>query len=526
MIFFKKVKNKYNMHFFFKKRKPKLNYYYYLLKMTCQLHADCLNEIFEYLEEDKITLYSCLLVNHYWSELSVRILWRNIWNFKNSITYNYQLKILGTLIACLPNKSKELLLKNGIFISTPTSKPPFFNYPSFCKVLSIIKLNIMINYVLKNHQISSNNQKFNISLKDKNDLVAKEIINIFINQNSSLRTLIYCLDINNNYNNNINISNDLISFKSKNNCFMDLLELKCNSNHTELFHQLIQLCHNIQSLDIIFKHNISNDLKDLIFSQNYLKSLSLIQPYYKCADWIDIIPSITKHSNTITKLFIQGKNCGSISFISKFKNLKELILSFEYNDLIINDFNELQYINFTKLQILRFDYACPKVETLITFLKNNGNNLKELYIYKCNDLLNLTIAKFCPNLKSLFTLFMKNELETLKLILISCQQLESIKIWCGSNYLKENELLEFIIKYSSKNFHELRLYNYVKSDLLSKDLESFFIGWKDRIPQKSVSFIVIKGFGDSLDTNNENMKIIEKYKKLGIIKKFLVEKNK
>ncbi|UZO20184.1 uncharacterized protein OCT59_011440 [Rhizophagus irregularis] len=175
--------------------------------MAYQLHADCLNEIFEYLEEDKITLYSCLLVNYFWSEISVRILWRNIWNFKNSITYKHQLKILGTLIACLSNISKDLLIKNGIFISIPISKPPFFNYPSFCKVLSILELYTLINDVLKNYQISFNNQKSNnisLNLKDKNYLVAKEIIKIFINQNSSLKRLNYCLNDNNN-NNIINI---------------------------------------------------------------------------------------------------------------------------------------------------------------------------------------------------------------------------------------------------------------------------------------------------------------------------------
>ena len=31
--------------------------------MPCQLPADCLNEVFEYLE-DKVDLRSCLLVNH------------------------------------------------------------------------------------------------------------------------------------------------------------------------------------------------------------------------------------------------------------------------------------------------------------------------------------------------------------------------------------------------------------------------------------------------------------------------------
>src|SRR3984957_2417455 len=100
-----------------------------LLKMPCQLPADCLNEIFEYLEKDKVALHSCLLVNRLWCEVSVRILWRNVSNYKTS---NFK-----TLISCLPDESKEILTNNGIIISTPTSKPSIFNYASFCKVLSI-----------------------------------------------------------------------------------------------------------------------------------------------------------------------------------------------------------------------------------------------------------------------------------------------------------------------------------------------------------------------------------------------------
>src|SRR5581483_3451406 len=110
--------------------------------MPCQLLADCLNEIFEYLEEDKASLHSCLLVNRLWCEIAVRILWRDIWSFRYNVQYNSCRKhvpsaIISTLIACLPNESKNFLHKNGISISSPTHKPPLFNYASFCKVLSI-----------------------------------------------------------------------------------------------------------------------------------------------------------------------------------------------------------------------------------------------------------------------------------------------------------------------------------------------------------------------------------------------------
>src|SRR5687768_5585688 len=104
--------------------------------MPCQLLSDCLNGIFECLEDKD--LHSCLLVNRLWCEVSVRILWTDIQNY-------------NTLIACLSNESKEILRENGIMISTQTSKPPLFNYVSFVKNLFIYKISYEIERVLKNH---------------------------------------------------------------------------------------------------------------------------------------------------------------------------------------------------------------------------------------------------------------------------------------------------------------------------------------------------------------------------------------
>src|SRR6266498_2737754 len=120
--------------------------------MACRLPTECLDEIFEYLDKDITTLHSCLLVNRLWCKISVRILWRNIWKFKCSFRQKSPLKvessILSTLIACLPNESKELLYENEIFISTSTSKPPLFNYVVLCKIISIYEIYEMIDDVL------------------------------------------------------------------------------------------------------------------------------------------------------------------------------------------------------------------------------------------------------------------------------------------------------------------------------------------------------------------------------------------
>ena len=161
----------------------------FMTKMTCQLSADCLNEIFEYLEcdYDKVTLHSCLLVNRLWCEISVRILWRDVWNLSEDSDSSQQ-ALLSTLISCLPKESKELLHNNGIFITTPTTKPTIFNYPSFLKVLSIydIDIMIMIKKVLERQKSTSGIRKRQKSILGsfdyRNYLTFQEILKMVMKQ--------------------------------------------------------------------------------------------------------------------------------------------------------------------------------------------------------------------------------------------------------------------------------------------------------------------------------------------------------
>ncbi|CAB4430295.1 unnamed protein product [Rhizophagus irregularis] len=473
--------------------------------MACQLPADCLYEIFEYLEESETSLFGCLLVNRSWCVVAVRILWRNIWRFLKYFTIQNQFKnetiILNTLISCLPNESKELLQK---IIPTFTSKTPMFNYAGFCRVLSIQDIGRIIDNVLEPSIDSIGSSINSLSIKYRNNLIAREIIKNFLRQISSLRRLNYCVD-------NYSILNN-ISFIGTNNCLTNLTELHCSSS---IKSDLSQICHNLQSLSIKFKENVSNDLKDLISLQKNLKNLKLF--FYGTNDWKDIIPTLTKSTNTLTTLHIYSYYCKdlSLSFIASFLNLQEIILGFE--GINLEDFKELQNIFFPKLQILRIPYQCFKLEYLINFLKKNGKNLKELHIDGGNKNLNLYIAKFCPNLKKL-SIILSNKL-ILKTIFMSCQYLESIKIWWVGRK-SEMKIFKTILKHSPKNFCELKIFNNSQSKLSPKDLKYFFIDWKDRIP---FTLIVIKGYYNSLEANRKNMKIIKKYKKLGVIKNFEIK---
>ncbi|PKY52078.1 hypothetical protein RhiirA4_469491 [Rhizophagus irregularis] len=443
--------------------------------MACQLPVDCLNEIFEYLEIDRSTLHSCLLVNRLWCEISVRILWRNALNFdlvyfkRSSNIYS----ILRALIACLPDESKILF--------------------------------IMIDGFFKNS-------------KNSKSLVANEIIKMFANQISSLKKLTY-------YHDTCDLNISFPHFPGA----RDLSELYCSSElPPDFFYQLSQICHNLQSISVnIHTSSVINELKDLISSQNNLKDLDLSA--FHGGSWTDIAPAITKHSHTITKLKLwSDDHISSFSFISSFSNLQELTFSLYIGVTgVFEDFIKLQYVNFSKLQILKFPYEWLKPEYVMKFLENNGKNLKKFYANESNKDLRLSIAKFCPNLKSLFITFMDDEQDVLKTIFISCQYLESIKILCGKSYLSVKEVFETVAINSPSNFRELKIRHITNSDASTDDLESFFACWERRTPKKLLSFTIIEDMGYHLYYfHNSLIKVIEKYENLGTIKFATIDKIK
>ncbi|PKY37570.1 hypothetical protein RhiirA4_536547 [Rhizophagus irregularis] len=459
--------------------------------MPRQLPADCLSEIFDYLENDKITLYSCLLVNRLWCEIAVRILWKDVF-CSSTPCPRVVLSLLSPIIACLPNESKDLLYKNGIFFKTSTWKPPLFNYASYCKILSINKIDQMIqNAFLQN-------------LNSDKELILQEILKVLMSQISSLKSLDYS---------KCPMNVKLINFPGAKDCLMNLTELSCCS--TDKYSELSPICHNIQSLTVEFGDFISNGLKDLISLQHNLKNVTLIYSYISLLNRTSgmeiITSSLSNFSLTLTRLKII-EYCIPLSFISCFINLQELILSYEYDDGL-NDFDQLQYIKFPRLKVLKFLYMIPKVDMLIKFLEINGKNLDELYTGEYDRSLNLAIAEFCSNLKILFVMFINVGLDTLGIILKSCQYLESINIWC--NYIDKKRFLEVLAKNTPKNFSELKIY-YIFDQIHPDELEEFFINWKIHMPRRSLSLVIIKSI--CLEVNVETMKLIEKYVEMKLIK--------
>src|ERR1051325_4093885 len=105
------------------------------------LVEDCLRIIFSELQEG--SLYSCILVNRFWCQTGVRILWKDPYNddISNITSERYQKrcnKLYNTMIYLLPVSSKQLLIDNNVILpSTVSSNEPLFNYMSFSSVISL-----------------------------------------------------------------------------------------------------------------------------------------------------------------------------------------------------------------------------------------------------------------------------------------------------------------------------------------------------------------------------------------------------
>src|SRR4051812_23932841 len=107
-----------------------------------KLNRDVLFLILKELQSDRKSLYSCLLVNRTWCEITVPILWKDPWiDGLDEVKIKSQFNVI---ISHLSNETKEYLRIQGINLPEIRLKA-FFNYISFYRYLRLCILGIMIS---------------------------------------------------------------------------------------------------------------------------------------------------------------------------------------------------------------------------------------------------------------------------------------------------------------------------------------------------------------------------------------------
>ncbi|EXX76183.1 uncharacterized protein OCT59_010128 [Rhizophagus irregularis] len=472
-----------------------------------EFNRDILFLIFEELQEDSKSLFSCLMINRLWCETVVPILWKDPWRY--NIKYANKNFLYSIITSYLSNDIKEFLTREGTQISNQSLT---FDYLSFCKSINVNIINNIIS--------------IGTASTFKQFLLQQEFYNIMIRKRSELK----CLNM-------ISLKHQIFNFPDAKAYLETLCELKCDTSiESSYFYGLAFICQNIQRLTII----------NNVVKANYgVAKLIEVQRNLKYFEWEDDFDEdyFTEEDPYEKVLLALEKNVDNInhlkiilSYVEDFEHilLMKLFPKFhKLKTLIIEDFNfiiqeQLKTSVYRDLEVLELFYISLDVVSIM--IENSGGHLREIlleydYLFEEDNfnedslILIRKIHEHCPLVERLSLAFSPSEqhfTEFEKLLKV-CRKLKSLLIIPYFKEFKKNyeygeELLKIIIRSSSTNLREIRFFE--QFILTLKTLEEFFENWRGR-PALTIFT------SNPIYEEEDYVKLINKYKKDdGVIKDF------
>ncbi|UZO12020.1 uncharacterized protein OCT59_003571 [Rhizophagus irregularis] len=476
------------------------------------LNKDILFLLFEELQDDSKSLFSCLLVNRLWCETVVPILWKNPWRFDH-INYQNKYYLFIIITLNLSDEIKESLSSQGIKLPSKLQYfPPLFDYLSYCRSINVNVINDIINI-----SSSSPYNKF---------LLQQEVYKLLMKKCPDFRFL----DMR-------SMEHQIFYFPEAIIRFESLCELKCDSSIDSIyFYGLSRICYFIQNI-IIFNTNtkVNRGIVKLLENQKNLKYFKWendFDDYVEEDTFDEIFLVLVKKSHTLTH-FISTFREGSIytfpsEILPELYNLKSLKLNFHpiFDFYYDEKFTHSIYRNLEILQLC--DYIL--INTVVCIIKNSGGQIRKILInsfdinynfYEDSLVLIKMIYESCPLIEHLSITFpsSKKHFNEFEKLLLICKELRVLDM-LDANVIEESQeikllygdnLSKVLIKVTPNNLREIRFCDYFKFSL--KTLESFLENWKG-------SFQLSLLTSDHIYSNEDYLKLINKYKNDGVIKDF------
>ena len=442
-----------------------------------KLNKDILFLLFEELQNDSRSLFSCLLVDRLWCETAIPILWRDPWCYEDNINYQKKSSLYHIVTSYLPNDIKEFLTSQGIQLCPISYQSPLFNYLSFCRS---INMNV-IKSIISIGSSSTYNQF----------LLQQEIYSLFMRKFSEIKYL----DMR-------SIDHQIFYFSKANSRLESLCELKCDLSISPVyFFGLALVCKCIQRFIIINtispNINVHDGIVKLIQVQKNLRYFKWKDDFsdfdFDDFDFDDIYEKIflalEEKADTLNHLVINFQyHLDYYPYIpippipinlSKFHKLKTLKINapdYEFDDQL----NKSVYQN---LEVFQTDNYIEYF-TIHTIIKNSGGNFRKILIkgdYYLDtweddeDYLNFsrTIYENCPLIEYLPLVFSSTNFSEFDKLLKTCRKLKVLSIYMihmdEENEFKSNEekllgygekLSKALIEFAPKNLRIIKFSKY------------------------------------------------------------------
>ncbi|CAG8432723.1 7050_t:CDS:1 [Diversispora eburnea] len=421
--------------------------------MSFYLPSDCLEEIFEYLDNDVQSLHSSVLVNRLWCKTAIRFLWRNPWKHLAKFENSDWASIVETLQSCISEEIKASWEKNKIENS---KRQPLFDYVGYCRYLSEWEIN-KITYVILQKGYSKNNWSSK-QYENNRTIIERDLFRLFLSRCSTLQHLILPYI-------------GFTDFPEAKNCFAQLSVLECNVyTPSSIFSELAKYCQNLDKLiiDTCQKDNIG--LATLIKAQLKLKNVVLrcvnIEEYAFC--W-QIGHALLSQRKSLTHFYLSDYYCIPVEILTAFKNLKVLHL---YTAEDSSTFSLPPTTIYPKLEVLEImgDFGTP-FNYWIKLIENTQGTLTRIYWNFTSEPKRGDVTKYlqaiirhCPKLKFVTILITKENESTLEQdledLFTSCVYLEGLKLQIACNIsLNASRIFNLLKKLSLNNLDTLNLLN-------------------------------------------------------------------
>ncbi|KAF0432451.1 hypothetical protein F8M41_005216 [Gigaspora margarita] len=404
-----------------------------------KLSPEYFNIIFRYLPTNR-DLYSCSLVNRYWANCAIPILWES--PFKINNVYNLFPKVVQIYLAFIQIEK---------FHNDFSVNRPLYDYPSFLKELPFDRF---LNSAITNNYPET---------------LIVELFKILSNRSVMLRRFDLC-QLHLSYDNLIThqVLPQLLNYSS---LFKRLSYLNCTYHldveeaqqtlKAQIFNALANSCHNIINIKAtVWSRDEAIALANLICSQKWLKRVSLVNSNESASFSVQSLQSQAGSLNNLTfKNMHRDLNLNkSLSNRAKFKptefklNDKSIYsllkcnnitkLKFKHCEGLYNFPTECNYTfpNLTSLEYIYGNYkihdVAPPIEILSNIIKMNGKTIENIIFDwhsrnppDCTQLIK-NIAECTINLGHLKTPLYT--LEQLALILQTQNHLKNLDIYIGN----------------------------------------------------------------------------------------------
>ncbi|CAG8692426.1 25063_t:CDS:2 [Gigaspora rosea] len=408
------------------------------------------NIIFRYLPTNR-DLHSCILVNRYWANCAIPILWES--PFKIDNVYNLFPKVIQVYL--------EFIQTEKLYNDSLINKP-LYDYPSFLKELpfdrflnsaiaSIHSETLIIELIKILSKRSVKLRRFDLSQLhlSYDNLITHKVLPQLLDYSSIFNRLSYL------------------------NCTYHLDVEKAQAKKAQIFNSLAKSCHNIINIKAtVWSKDEAIALSNLICSQKWLKKFSLVNSNEFASFSVQSLQSQTGSLNNLTfKNMHRDINLNkSLSNRAKFKtttfqlNGKAIDSLLQCNNITKIKFEHCEGLNrfpikcnytFPTLTSLEYIYGnynihdgAPPIEILSNIVKMNGKTIQNIifdwHTYnppECTKLIK-NIAECAINLEHLKTPLYT--LEQLALILQTQNQLKNLDLHIGKGIKPYCALFLFI----------------------------------------------------------------------------------